>query len=47
MYMGFPAQDGAHCRVVLETDPAFAEAVVDLIQTAGDSAVPLDREEQA
>ncbi|WP_369134590.1 nucleoside hydrolase [Modestobacter sp. I12A-02662] len=47
MYMGFPTQDGARCRVVLETDPAFAEAVVDLIQTAGDSAVPLDREEQA
>jgi purine nucleosidase len=39
MYMGFPAQDGARCRVVLETDPAFADEVVALIAGAGDAAV--------
>ncbi|OIQ66015.1 hypothetical protein GALL_524210 [mine drainage metagenome] len=43
MYMGFPAQDGAHCRVVLATDPRFADEVVDLIASAGDSVIPLDR----
>lgn len=42
-YMGYPAQDGAHCTVVLETDPAFADEVVELIAAAGDSAIPLDR----
>lgn len=42
-YMGFPAQEGAHCRVVLETDPRFADEVVDLVAAAGDSAIPLDR----
>jgi purine nucleosidase len=47
MYMGHPAQEGAHCRVVLETDPAFADEVVDLIAGAGDSAVSLDREHRA
>ncbi len=47
MYMGFPPQDGASCRVVLQTDPAFADEVVALIAGAGDSAVPLDREEHA
>ena len=46
-YMGYPAQDGAHCRVVLETDPAFADDLVELIAAAGDSAVPLDREDPA
>jgi purine nucleosidase len=39
MYMGFPAQEGAHCTVVLEADRAFADQVVDLIAAAGDSRV--------
>jgi purine nucleosidase len=47
MYMGHPPQEGAHCRVVLQTDPAFADEVVDLIAGAGDSAVPLDRAERS
>lgn len=44
MYMGYPHQDGAHCRVVLETDPHFADEIVALIAAAGDSAVPLNKE---
>ncbi|MET4781009.1 nucleoside hydrolase [Glaciihabitans sp. UYNi722] len=40
-YMGFPDQEGAHCQVVLESDPLFAQAVVDLLVAAGDSAIPL------
>jgi purine nucleosidase len=38
-YMGFPSQEGAHCEVALEADPDFAEQVVDLISTAGDSVL--------
>ena len=38
-YMGFPAQPGAHCTVVLETDPAFADEAVTLIASAGDAAI--------
>lgn len=34
-YMGYPPQDGAHCRVVLESDPTFADAVVELLTHAG------------
>jgi purine nucleosidase len=33
-YRGFPAQDGAHCTVVLEADPAFADSVVELVRDA-------------
>jgi purine nucleosidase len=40
-YSGFPPQEGAHCRVVLECDPGFAREVVDLLLTAGDSRIPL------
>jgi purine nucleosidase len=40
-YSGFPAQDGAHCRVVLESDPDFAQEVVDLLVAAGDSRIAL------
>ncbi|WP_127128789.1 nucleoside hydrolase [Georgenia sp. SYP-B2076] len=43
MYMGFPAQEGAHCRVVLESDPAFGDAVVALIAGAGDAAIDLEQ----
>jgi purine nucleosidase len=39
MYMGFPEQEGAHCEVVLESDPHYADVVVDLIAAAGDSAL--------
>lgn len=41
MYMGYPAQEEARCTVVLETDPAFADTVVDLLVAAGDAAVDL------
>lgn len=44
MYMGFPEQEGARCRPVLETDPAFADQVVDLLVAAGDAALPVTRE---
>ena len=33
-YMGYPPQDGAHCRVVLESDPTFGDAVVELLTHA-------------
>jgi purine nucleosidase len=41
MYMGYPEQPGARCRVVLECDRAFGDQVVDLIVAAGDSAIDL------
>jgi purine nucleosidase len=40
-YRGFPAQDGAHCRVVLECDLDFGQQLVDLLLGAGDSRIPL------
>ncbi len=43
-YMGYPEQDGAHCVVVLESDPTFGDALVELIAGAGDSAIPLAAE---
>ncbi|EYR65051.1 nucleoside hydrolase [Actinotalea ferrariae CF5-4] len=43
MYMGFPEQEGARCRPVLRTDPAFADEVVDLLIAAGDAAIPVER----
>lgn len=44
MYMGYPEQEGAHCRPVLETDPAFADEVVDLLVAAGDAATSVEKE---
>lgn len=41
-YMGFPDQEGAHCEVVLDSDPDFAAAVVGLIGSAGDSRLSGD-----
>ena len=41
-YMGFPTQDGAHCEVALESDPDFAQQVVKLITTSGDSVLAQD-----
>ncbi|WP_082537672.1 nucleoside hydrolase [Angustibacter sp. Root456] len=38
-YMGFPEQPGAHCVVVLETDPGFADEAVALIAAAGDAQI--------
>ncbi|MDB4873086.1 MAG: nucleoside hydrolase [Gemmatimonadales bacterium] len=38
-YMGYPAQEGAHCEVALESDPDFARHVVELIAGAGNSAL--------
>lgn len=47
MYMGYPAQEGAHCRVVLESPSDFGDAFVDLLVAAGDAAIdvsePADR----
>lgn len=37
-YMGYPPLDGARCRPVLQSDPAFADQVVELIADAGDFA---------
>ena len=34
MYRGFPAQEGAHCQVLLEIDDKIADEVVDLIAAA-------------
>lgn len=34
-YRGYPHQEGAHCQVVLESDPGFVEDVVDLLCAAG------------
>ena len=39
MYMGYPAQEGAHCTVVLQAAVDFADEVVALIADAGDAAV--------
>lgn len=44
VYMGYPAQEGAHCRPVLETDPSFADEVVDLLIAAGDAELPIEKE---
>lgn len=41
MYMGYPEQVGARCTAVLETDPKFADEVVDLLIAVGDAAVEL------
>ncbi len=38
-YQGYPEQEGARCRVVLECDTAFAEPVVDLLCAAGPSRI--------
>lgn len=38
-YMGFPAQPDAHCTVVLEADPMFADEAVALIAAAGNAAI--------
>jgi purine nucleosidase len=42
MYMGFPAQDGAHCTVVLQAAVDFADDVVALIAGAGDSVIDVE-----
>lgn len=42
-YAGFPPQEGAHCRVVLECDLDFAQQLVDLLVAAGDSRISLGR----
>ena len=39
LYSSFPAQPGAHCRVVLECDPDFAGPVVELLCAAGPSRI--------
>jgi purine nucleosidase len=38
-YRGYPPQEGAHCEVVLESEPGFVEEVVDLLCTAGPSRI--------
>lgn len=42
MYMDFPAQEGAHCRVVLEADESIADEAVRLIADFGDSRIPVE-----
>ncbi len=42
-YRGYPAQEGAHCRVVLESDPDFAAPVVELLCAAGPSRIDAAR----
>lgn len=42
IYTGFPAQEGAHCRVVLEADESIADDVVRLIADAGDAHIPVE-----
>lgn len=39
-YRGYPPQPGAHCRVVLESDPTFARSLVDLLAGAGPIRLP-------
>ncbi len=41
MYRGYPRQDGAHCRVLLETDDAIADELVRLIADFGDALIPV------
>ncbi|PDQ35801.1 MAG: hypothetical protein B5766_04945 [Candidatus Lumbricidophila eiseniae] len=38
-YRGYPEQDGAHCEVILESDPGFARHVVAAVCAAGNSAL--------
>lgn len=38
-YRGYPPQDGARCRVVLEVDPGFVEELVELLCAAGPSRI--------
>ena len=39
MYRGYPEQEGAHCRVLLETDDGIADEVVELIAGFGDALI--------
>ena len=41
-YRGFPAQPGARCRVVLESDTGFAAPLVELLCAAGPSRIAAD-----
>jgi purine nucleosidase len=38
-YRGYPEQPGAHCRVVLKSDPGFVEQVLELLCAAGPSQI--------
>jgi purine nucleosidase len=46
-YQGYPPQEGAHCRVVLDCDTAFAEPVVELLRAAGPSRIAVRTPEAA
>lgn len=39
LYRGYPEQEGAHCRVVLEADDTIADEAVALIAGYGDAAI--------
>ncbi len=39
MYRGYPTQQDAHCRVVLDCDTGFGDAFVDLVVAAGDARI--------
>lgn len=46
-FKGYPPQDGAHCRVVLECDWSFGDYMVELIAAAGDSAIDVSEPERS
>lgn len=41
-YRNFPAQEGAHCRVLLQLEDGFSDYFTDLLVTAGEPAVSVD-----
>lgn len=41
-YMGYPEQEGAHCRVLLQVNDSIADDVVKLIADFGDSHIPVE-----
>ena len=40
-YLGYPPQEGAHCRVLLDTDDRIADELVGLIADFGDALIPV------
>ncbi|MHA6513154.1 nucleoside hydrolase [Tessaracoccus sp. Z1128] len=42
IYRGYPAQEGAHCRVVLECDDTIADDAVALVASFGDALTPTE-----
>jgi len=42
IYNNFPAQDGAHCRVILELEPGFPDYFTNTLANAGSASVSAD-----